>query len=322
MIVFLTTEACMYTLQSLTGARFGCALPEIRVESYERILRQPKLPAATYVFCDLERLAHFELRIAGALHAAMTAAGLRALNNPGRVWLRYQLLSELAHCGVNPFTVYRADDRPQPRRFPVFVRAEGGHFPPLGGLIHNQAALDETLEKLRQSGFAGHGLLVVECCPSDRIEGRWFKWGAFCVAGAASLDHIAVDDTWLVKTGRWEQLTPGIVTLEHAAVLENRHARYVSEVFALAGIEFGRADFALSGGRRVLFEINTNPVIYDLKPDPHALRRETVETARQRLAAALFAIDHPGEGLVDIPGGVTLDYCRRTAPGVMLAPRQ
>lgn len=320
MIVFLTTAAWKTALKSLSGPGFGCDLPEIRIESYERIVRQAEVPTATYVFCDLERLSGFELQIAASLHRAMSSVGLRVLNNPARVKLRYELLRDLASCGRNPFDVYRCDDHPRPRRFPVFLRFEAAHIRPIPALLRDQAALDRNIEDLKQNGHAVAGKLVVECVPSDQIEGRWHKWGAFAVAGDTVLDHIAVDDNWLVKTGRWEMLTPGIVALEHQAVLENRDADYVSQAFAFANIEFGRADFARAGGRDVLFEINTNPIIYDLVPDPHELRRKTMETARRRLAAALFKIDGAGGRQVAVPDDVILRYCRKTRPGVSIAP--
>ena len=320
MIVFLTTEAWKAALSSLTGPGFGCELPEIRVESYDRIVRQSQLPFATYVFCDLERLSHFERQIAASLHHAIAATGLRALNDPARVKLRYELLRDLAARGINPFTVYRCDDNPRPRRFPVFLRYETGHITPLSTLLENQTALDKMIEELKRKGHVPASMLAVECIPSDRIEGRWHKWGAFGVNGSSVLDHIAVDDTWLVKTGQWELLSPGIVALEHQAVRENQGADFVSQVFAIANIEFGRADFASSGGKPMLFEINTNPFIYDLRPDPHELRRQTIETARRRLASALFEIDSGPGGPVEVQPDVILGYCRRTPPGTAIAP--
>lgn len=321
MIIFLTASGFTKPLTSLTGKGFGCDLPEIRVETYETVLRQPRLPRATYVFTDLERLSAFELRITGSLSVALAATGLTVLNDPTRVKLRYELLRDLARRGLNPFNVYRADDHPQPSRFPVFLRAEGGHFVPMTNLLRNQAELDEALMSLRQSGHASYGLLVVECCPSDRFDGRWHKWGAFYVAGDAVLDHIAVDETWMVKLGQWKHLTPAIVDLEHAAVMENRFSGYVKEVFTIANIDFGRADFGLTHGKPMLFEINTNPVIYDLSPDPHALRCETRATARRRLAAALHATDSRESGTVEIAADQLIAYCRRTRPGSLLAPR-
>ncbi len=320
MIVFLTTAAWTAALTSLTGPGFGCALPEIRVESYDRIARQTQLPAATYVFCDLERLSGFDLQIAASLHHAIAATGLRTLNDPARVKLRYELLRGLAARGINPFNVYRCDDNPRPRRFPVFLRFETGHIKPLPALVPNQVALDQTIDELKRNGHVAASMLAVECTASDKIDGRWHKWGAFGVAGEAVLDHIAVDDSWLVKTGRWELLTPAIVALENEAVRDNRYAEFVTRAFAFANIEFGRADFATAGGKAMLFEINTNPFIYDLKPDPHELRRQTMATARQRLAGALHRIDSDRGGSVEVQPDVILTYCRRTRPSIAIAP--
>ena len=320
MIVFLTTAAWKVALTSLTGPGCGFGLPEIRVESYDRVVRQSQLPAATYIFCDLERLSDFELQIAASLHQAIVATGLRTLNNPARVKLRYELLRDLAARGITPFSVYRCDDNPRPQRFPVFLRFEAGHIKPLPALVPDQATLDKTIEALKRNGYAAASMLVVECVPSDRIEGRWHKWGAFGVSGETMLDHIAVDDNWLVKTGKWDLLTPGIVTLENQAVRENHFAEFASQAFALANIDFGRADFARSGGKPMLFEINTNPFIYDLKPDPHELRQQTIETARRRLAGALFRIDSDHGGTVEVQPDFILEYCRKTPRGISIAP--
>lgn len=321
MIVFLTTAAFRDVLRSLTGSGYGADLPEIRVESYEETLRKSEIPWATYVFCDLERLTGFELRVAGALYVALAATGVRTLNNPARIKLRYEMLKQLAAVGINPFNVHRCDDRPSPRRFPVFIRAEDGHIAPDNRLLNNQAELEAALEDLRRRGESPKGLLAVEWVPSDRYEGRWHKWGAFCISGQPVLDHIAVDGNWLVKLGRWEQLTPGIVAIEHSAVMENRHADFVRQIFGLAGIDFGRADIGICDGRPVVYEINTNPVIHDYRPDPHLLRQQTVKMARTRFASALFAIDSVHGGLVEVPSSAILAYCRRTRPGVMFTPR-
>ena len=321
MIMFLTTAAHTKVLKSLAGPGFGVPLPEIKVASYEEVLRRSRLPVATYVFSDLERLSNLELRAVSALHVALAAVGLRVLNNPARVRQRYDLLRELFAMGLNPFNVHRADDRPRPRRFPVFLRFEGGHAEPSVALLDGQAALDAELARLQDMGEPLKGMLVVECVPSDMVDGRWHKWGAFSIAGTPVLDHIAVDDRWMVKTGRWEQLTPEIVAEENRAVRENRHADYVRAVFKIAGIDFGRADFALAGGKPMLFEINTAPVIHDLRPDPHLLRQDTINKSRQAFAAALHRVDTSQKGVIEVPASPLLTACRSTPPGATLCPR-
>jgi hypothetical protein len=321
MIIFLTTAAYTKVLKSLAGPGYGAPLPEIRVASYEEVLRRSKLPVATYVFSDLERLSHAELRAVSSLHVALAAAGLRVLNNPARVRQRYELLRELFALGLNPFNVHRADDRPRPGRFPVFLRFERGHAEPNATLLHDQAELDAELARLQQMGEPLKGMLIVECVPSDTVDGRWHKWGAFCIGGVPVLDHIAVEDRWMVKVGRWEHLTPRIVTEEHSAVSENRHADYVRAMFAIAAIDFGRADFALAGGKPMLFEINTAPIIHDLGPDPHLLRQDTMKIARQAFAAALHPLDTAQKGTIEVPATPILASCRSTPPAAALCHR-
>lgn len=321
MIVFLTTAPFRNALQSLTGPGFGTDLPEITIKSYEDVLHCTALPRATYVFSDLERLCGAELRMVASLYQVIAATGVRVLNDPARVKLRYGLLRDLAARGSNPFNVYRGDDHPRPNRFPVFMRLEDGHLPPQTKLMQTQAELDAALEQLSLMGEPLKGTLVVECVPSDRVEHRWHKWGAFCIGGEAVLDHIAVDDNWMVKLGRWEQLTPGIVELEHRAVMENRHADYVRAMFKAAAIDFGRADFAISGRKPILFEINTNPAIRDLVADPHRLRQDTQRKARQYFSAALFKLDTPGGEDIRISSTHLLEQCRKKQPSLMLGPR-
>ena len=45
-------------------------------------------------------------------------------------------LRTLHPAGVNPFNVYRAEDRPQPARFPVFIHSESDHGP-ISAPIHS-----------------------------------------------------------------------------------------------------------------------------------------------------------------------------------------
>jgi hypothetical protein len=123
------------------------------------------------------------------------------------------------------------------------------------------------------------------------------------VGSNISVDHIALDDNWLVKFGVWKKLTEVAISDEHDAVKSNRFAEVLKPVFDLGGIDYGRADHATIDGRTVVYEINTNPYIGPYVPDPHPLRRETQILARKRFAAALDTIDTIGAGSVDIDHG-------------------
>jgi hypothetical protein len=299
-IVAITTRGHSDTLLSLSDGSFGFPLPKFVIGSYDKLLCAKRVPRATYIFTDLERLAPWELKGAGELYRALTQQGLRCLNNPARAMSRVELLRGLHAAGVNPFNVLRAEEQPQPARFPVLLRNDDDHWRPLPNLIESQEELNRALAYLRSACVPLRGVLVIEFCAEPYSEMLWHKWGTFRVGAALSLDHIAVDDNWLVKRGVWEKLTDAAVADEHEAVKANRFAEALEPVFDIGQIEFGRADHAPVGGKTVIFEINTNPYIAPYVPDPKLLRRATQAVARQRFAAALEAIDTTAKGTVTL----------------------
>ena len=301
MIVVITTLGHGKALASLTGGKFGFPLPQLVLQDYDTLLGRRRFTRATYIFADLERLAPWELRGAAELYRMLTEQGLRCLNNPARVMCRVELLRTLNASGFNPFNVTRADEYPRPARFPVFLREEDNHNKPLSPLLNNQHELDAELANLRALGVPLRGILVVEFCSQPYSDLLWHKWGTFRVGANISVDHIAIDDNWLVKVGVWEKLTDVAIADEGEAVKSNRFADVLLPVFDIAGIDYGRADHASIDGRTVVYEINTNPYIGPYVPDPKPLRRETQILSRQRFAAALDAIDTTGKGNVKIP---------------------
>jgi len=321
MIVFVTSRGHEYTVASLVGGKFGFPTPVVEVVSYERLLRTGRVRRATYVFTDIERLSPWELRAAADLFRALSDAGLRCLNDPARVKSRVELLRALHRAGINPFDVYRADEQPRPERFPVFLRFETDHGWPLSELLEDQKSLDAALDALRRAGTSLRGVIVVEHCPGLYAQGLWHKWGTFRVGSAISVDHISVDDKWLVKYGDWDKLTDEVVVDEHDAVASNRFAAELQKAFDIAGIDFGRADHAMVGGRTVIYEINTNPNIGRYVPDPKPLRLQTQTIGRERLARALEAIDTKGGGNVAVTPTPLLRKWRRWHFG-FLSPRQ
>ena len=301
MIVVITTLGNGKALASLTEGKFGFPIPQLVLQDYDTLLGRRRFARATYIFADLERLAPWELRGAAELYRMLSEQGLRCLNNPAGVMCRVELLRTLHAGGFNPFNVIRADEQPRPARFPVFLREEDNHNKPLSTLLNSQHELDAELANLRALGVPLRGILVVEFCSQPYSESLWHKWGTFRVGANISVDHIAVDDNWLVKFGVWEKLTDLAIADEGEAVKSNRFAGGLLPVFEIAQIDYGRADHATIDGRTVVYEINTNPHIGPYVPDPNSLRRETQILARRRFAAALDIIDTTREGTVKIP---------------------
>ncbi|WP_428031343.1 hypothetical protein [Ancylobacter sp.] len=302
MIVFITYRGHGLAVQSRLDKTFGVPMPDIRHTHYERLFRATRLPRATYVFCDLESLRPWMLQLAAQLFRTMQAAGLRCLNDPALAMCRVELLTTLEREGINPFGVYHADTDPKPRRFPVFVRDELGHGRAADVLYEDQEALTAGLAGLKKAGTPLRGLLVIELAAERYNETLWAKWGTWRIGGQTVLEHIAVDDTWLVKIGDHAKVTPEIAQDEHDAVVSNRFADDMSRAFDLGCLDYGRADHGRFGGRTVVFEVNTNPYIGPYRAARLALRNETVMFARRRMAECHEAIDTPSGGGVWLPG--------------------
>jgi len=300
MIILIVTRGNDYTLRSLVKGTFGPSVPKFRMMRYEQLFGAAWAPRATFIFGDLERLAPWELRIAADLHRSMTDAGLRCLNDPAKAMARVEFSETMHRTGKNPFRVYRADTRPVPDRFPVFLRGENDHAKPEAALYRDQGQLDAAIDALRQAGTPLRGMLVSELAAEPYSEGLWAKWGTWRIGDRMAVEHIAVDDTWLVKTGDHKKITDAIAADEHDAVVTNRYASELKQAFDLASVEFGRADHAAFGGRQAVFEINTNPYSGPYVPDEREVRRKTQVTARENIADALRSIDTEKRGWVRI----------------------
>ena len=301
MIVLVVTRGNHYTLKSLVEGTYGVATPKFRITHYERLFGAWRVPRATYIFGDLERLAPWELRIAADLYRAMKEAGLRCLNDPARAMSRVELLIALERAGRNPFGVMRADEDPRPKRFPVFIRSENDHAKPSARLYHNQQELEAALRELPGLNFPLRGMLVEEYAAEPYGHELWAKWGTWRIGDEIIVEHIAVDDTWMVKIGDHAKVTDAVAEDEHEAVATNRYAPALRETFELAAIEFGRADHAMVGGRTVVYEINTNPYSGFFVADRRPVRHKTQLIARTRIADALATIDTAQTGAVSLP---------------------
>jgi hypothetical protein len=295
MLLFITTHGHFDTVKSLVHRAFGAEIPACAVTTYDKLFKANETRHATHIFADIERLYGWESAVAADAYRAIRRAGLPCLNDPARVKSRYELLRTLHSAGVNPFTAYRAEDQPQPQRFPVFVRYEADHGMPVSDLLFDQAALDAGLVSLRERGTPLRGLIVTEFAAEPIAPGIWRKFGTFRVGEAVLVDHSVAEDRWLVKYGKKGLASEMMFEEERDAVVSNCFAEGLRPAFELAGVEWGRADHACFKGAEVVYEINTNPAIDPITPQRSPVRDETLRFARERMARQLWCIDH-GDG--------------------------
>lgn len=295
MIVFLAANGHSFPVHTLANGKLGAPTPPVATASYDEMFKTDMARQATYVFAGLDQLYDWELQLAADLYRALQTAGLRVLNDPARVMSRYELLHALHEEGINPFDAYRADGRPRPRRFPVFLRREFDHKGPLSDLIADQAELDRVLAAWQADGHPLRGVLVVEFCGEPIAPGVWRKLGTFRIGDAYHVQGAVVEDRWTAKHGTRGLPSEDMYRVEAAEIGSNAVPDAVKRAFDLSGIEWGRADHTVVRERDVVYEINTNPWVYRVRPMPSSIRDASLAISRERMGRLLFAID-TGDG--------------------------
>jgi hypothetical protein len=294
LIIALTTPTHAYTFADIRPL-----VQALRQMTYPAAVHARRLPRATYLFCDLDRLSFWELELAGRLYACLRKAGLRVLNDPARVRQRYALLRLLKDCGRNRFNAWLPDHGEAPDAFPVFLRTQAAHRGPLTDLLHSSAEAEAALRNAMAEGYARKDLMFVEYCAEPNAEGVFRKLSCFRI-GEATLPSLAVHErNWSAKYGEVGVAGEAGYQDEYAIVKTNRYASTVGPIFELAEVEYGRADFAVVGGEIQTYEINTNPSINVLREHPFALRLEAQRLAWQAMREAFERIDSaPGRSVV------------------------
>jgi hypothetical protein len=291
MIIFLHTKEHAYTHQCLVGAD-----PELNVRllGYSALPHVRSFPHATYVFTDLDRLPTEALRLAARLFRELQARGFRALNDPAKVLSRSGLLRALYTRGLNSFNAYRVEEGLVPKRWPVFLRTEGEHTGPRPTLYGNQQQLEAGIIAEVAAGLPKSKLLIVEYMAQPIRPGLFRKLSGFRI-GSASVACTNVHDTeWIAKQGQLGITPPELYDDELRIVRDDPFGSALAEVFAIGGIDYGRADFALVDGRIEVYEINTNPKLELDGQHPSSVRLESYRIFRTNYLNALKAIDTPG----------------------------
>jgi hypothetical protein len=312
MIVFITTRGHSNTVKSLFKRSFDFDLPLVRALSYDELFFARTVSSATYIFTDIERLSPPELQLAADLYRSLGELGFKRLNDPAFVLSRFALLRNLYQKGFNPFNAYRADDEPKPTRFPVILRREFDHDSPHRTLIHSQEELDRWLNETRSNGMPLRGWLVIEFCGEPISPGIWRKFGTFRIGEAMHVDHGVVEDNWCAKHGTPGLASEGIIRETCGSIETNEFADAIRPAFEIGKIEYGRADHAVVGGRHVVYEINTNPMIRGPRVSRSHLYTEALTFSRERLAKLIWRIDSEDGRSVRLPRSSRLQKCRRS----------
>ncbi|MEN9725864.1 MAG: hypothetical protein RL434_230 [Pseudomonadota bacterium] len=296
MICFVITwpRKTLRRLRELPG------MPRHRIWSYDALFRARRLPKATWIFTDFDRLAPWDLELAAHVYRELAASGQRVLNDPALAVGRFDLLAALRQNGRNSFSVWRAVQWEAVDQFPVFLRTEAAHRGPLTDLIHDAVDLGSAVKRALADGHPLRDLMVVEYCAQPMPSGIFRKKAAFRL-GDRLVNTLAVHDTsWSAKHGQPGVADESLYQEELNAMARCAHEAELMAAFDVANLQYGRVDYSLVDGKVQVYEINSNPTVGRTLVHPNATRLRSSALAEELLVAALQAIDSPAGGVLSI----------------------
>jgi hypothetical protein len=300
LIHIVLTRRYAYTVSTYLASSIGAHAGPVQALPYQDLFRRSELARGTYVLTDFDRLSESLRGQVEEIAGVLDSHGVRRLNRPAGWLSRRELLERLHAEGINPFRAFRLDDLPGDVRYPVFLRLENDHRGVRSGLLNDRAEIDAAATRFRNRHRRRKHPLVVEFSDTMDESGRYRKYGAFCIGGDIIPRHVFFGHAWMLK----HPVLHGERELEEewAYVQANPHADQIREVFALAGVEYGRMDYAVVGDRIRVWEINTNPMIATPDDLTNGARAETAMLFAQRLKAAWASIDtQEGGSAVPLP---------------------
>ena len=284
MLVFFVTQGESTTLAKF----FGTWAPElgarVRLVYYDDLARLDELPGAgCYVFTDLERLTQTGLQLMAELADTLAETGADVINHPGRVLRRYDLLRVLHERGVNPFQIYRAVPLPAEARFPVFLRSEHEHRV-ITSLLWSQQAIERELIRAYAHGLDLTALLLVEYQDVSDEEGMFHRYISHVIGDAIIPGYLAFGTGWVVKGGPF--LEGRRLAEQRDSVVSRAREPLLREVTQLAGVRYGRFDYAVADGRVFIWELNTNPTLLLTRERHRPEIMDDIQPLADRLTAA------------------------------------
>ena len=263
MIYFIMTRRNNFPIRNLLRTGGKHLVDKIRIIDYEDISEMREIRAGTFIFSDFDFLDDQQRIVVRGIYDELTRKyeGIPVLNDPSKALLRYDLLKKAYETGVNSFMVYRGNEDHGNVRFPVFIREADRHSGALTNLIQNKEDLNDQLERFKRLGFNLENLLVIEFLDSSDHEGVYVKYSAFRLGDKILPRYLNFSRDWHVKAtlARQNSLMKDRQNLIHEYMSSNPHEKWLMEVFEMANIEYGRADYSIVNGKLQLWEINLNP---------------------------------------------------------------
>ena len=236
-------------------------MSELRVVPVESLPTQTQFPRGTYVLAGMDQYSSGMAAYISALHNALAGQiGIRFLNEPRRTLQRFELLQRLHALGRNVFRGVRVTDDFTSLRYPVFVRDSQAHDGALSPLLYSESEVQRAIGRALLQGRSAKRLMVVEFCDTADPNGYYRKYSAFVVGRHIVPRYLSLSREWMLKF-RGSEFTPRMAEEELEYILTNPHEQELRSVFDIAGVDYGRIDYAMKDGAMQVWEINLNPTI-------------------------------------------------------------
>jgi hypothetical protein len=134
-------------------------------------------------------------------------------------------------------------------------------------LLRNTEELEHELGRLRAEGADLSAFLAIEYEDVADDDGLYHRHISHLVGDALVPGYVAYSRNWEVKWGPF--LDGERLEAQRESVLSHAHDRLFRELAQVAGVQYGRFDYALVDGRVVVWELNTNPTML-ARPSEHS----------------------------------------------------
>lgn len=303
MIHFVVPAAGEFTLAEYFALEPPALVQRFHLIRYEELPALSRFERGTYVLAGLDQLSPGMLALVGQLAEQLTAEGIPLLNHPARTLGRVALLTELHRLGRNDFRIVRAGAELQGLRYPVYLREATSHDGSLSPLLDTGHEVEVAIGRALLQGARLDDLVLIEFCPTQAADGLYRKYEAFKVGDRVLARSLNAGRSWMLKLENSE-FTRALALEEQEYVFANPHAAELAEVFALAGVGYGRIDYAVRQGQLRTWEINLHPSIGRGTgpqggvgpPEIHPIRNTTREYFFARFREAWAAVDVPERG--------------------------
>lgn len=293
-LISVTSTRQRYTLRKVSRS-----LRELGVRhdrwTYEKLLSKRRLPRATYILTDFDRVHPWIREIAAVIYDRLTEEGLTVLNDPRLFLPRDVLLKRLYRAGINSFDCWRPIDEEWPERYPVFLRTIHGHRGVESDLLHSEGEAHQALETALSNGYCLADLIFIEYRSEQTGENGIFrKFASYSINGEIIRAHTVSQSTWMAKIGELGVATENDYLRDLEEQRSDPYEDVIRKVFEIAGASYGRIDFGVVADKSEIYELNTNPVIGWQKEHPSEIRLETDRIIKHSVLQELSNLGYSG----------------------------